>query len=61
MSYFDSNNLEKMNNYHKSISSGTGVKLGLYSFTEETEIFDVCFMCYMKILFEDINSLLSKT
>ena len=55
MSYFDNNNLEKMNNYHKSISSGTGVKLGLYSFTEETEIFDVCFMCYMKILFEDIN------
>ena len=55
MSYFDSNNLEKMNNYHKSISSGTGVKLGLYSFTEETEIFDVCFMSFMKILFEDIN------
>ena len=55
MSYFDNNNLEKMNNYHKSISSGTGVKLGLYSFTEETEIFDVCFMSFMKILFEDIN------
>jgi len=55
MSYFDNNNLEKMNNYHKSISSGTGVKLGIYSFTEETEIFDVCFMSFMKILFEDIN------
>ena len=55
MSYFDSENLEKMSNYHKSISSGTGVQLGLFSLIEETQIFSVCFLCFMKNIFENIK------
>ena len=45
----------KMNIYHNSICYGTGIKLGLYSNSDNTEIYNICFMCLMKSIFEELK------
>ncbi len=54
ISIINKNTYQEMTNYHKLICFGTGVKLGLYSIIENIQIFNICFICLIEKLFEDI-------
>ena len=49
------NEYQEMINYHKSICFGTGIKLGLYSIFNNTQIYNICFMCLIQKIFEDLK------
>ena len=56
ISIINKNAYQEMTNYHKLICFGTGVKLGLYSIIENIQIFNICFICLIEKLFEDIKN-----
>ena len=56
LSVINMNEYQEMINYHKLICFGTGLKLGLFSILDNIQIYNICFMCLIQKLFEDLKN-----